>query len=259
VFAFSDGSEAAVTFDHAIASLSDLRSGAEVLPGITLKSLGVPALLMGTAAMTFRAVLSMPDEGLAPAVLRDTSIVALKGDAAAEVPGAVFVDFHDPVTARGADGSQADLFSARVAGSSVGAKNDDGVWISHADDSQLHLVAREDSPAPGVDGATFKSFTSLSLMSARGPLFTAVLRGSSRVKPANDVGVWGTDYDGKLRLLLREGEKVDGKAVKRFDALSVVAGSPVQQRAWSEGAPATILTRCFFTDGSQAIVKITIP
>lgn len=259
LFTRADKSQVVVTFDGSGTAATDLESGVEPMPGLTITSLGFPSLLSEALGLSVRAILDSP-EGSGPAVLRDGTVVARKGALAPGAPDAIFEDFADPVTGLAPSGTRADVFLGRISGPQVRKSNDQGIWIYQGDAPALNLLAREGSEAVGCNGAVFKSFLSVTLIKGRGPLFTATVSGGSpRVKAGTDTGLWATDLDGALRLLLREGEDIGGRTLKHFDVLEVVPGSPAQQRAWTKAALDHVVMRCFFTDGSQAIVQLVIP
>jgi hypothetical protein len=261
LFTRKDKSQVVVTFEGANTAVSDFESGMELMPGLAIKSLGFPSLLPGASGLSLRAILG-PSEfengSFEPAVLQDRIVVARKGSPAPGVAGGVFEDFADPVTGLAAQGERADLFVGRISGPQIRKDNDQGIWSYQGGTSGL--IVREGAEAPECDGAVYRSFTSLALLSGRGPLFAATLSGgSSRIKHGTDAGLWGTDAEGTLRLLLRNGDEIAGRTVKQFRVLEVIPGSAAQQRAWARTAPALLLTRCFFVDGSQAIVQVVIP
>jgi uncharacterized delta-60 repeat protein len=76
-----------------------------------------------------------------------------------------------------------------------------------AGDPALLLVAK-DEPAPGADGATFKTFYDPVIAPGGAVAFLASLRGSG-IKATNDQGVWVTSPAG-LVLALREGSTFPG-------------------------------------------------
>jgi hypothetical protein len=109
--------------------------------------------------------------------------------------------------------------------------------------------------------AAWEQFDSLTIVEGRGPAFTAKLRDvPPRVTSTNDRGLWGTCSDGKLRLLLRTGDKVLNQTIRAIDVLRVIAGSPGQRRAWATNdATPRVLARVTYSDGSSAIMTVPIP
>ena len=62
-----------------------------------------------------------------------------------------------------------------------------------------------------------------------------------------------------MKALFREGDVINGRTLSSFNVLGIVNGSPGQRRAWTESAEPALAWRAFFTDGSSAIVKTTVP
>jgi hypothetical protein len=259
----ADKTQLAVAFDGANILPSKMATGFEVEPDVAVSRIGFPSLFAADS-LSARAEIETGtgvEATRSPVILRETGPIVRAGAAAPGVIGASFVDFGDPVTEIGVDGTRTDLFPARLAGNQVKKGSDESIWLaSGAVAPALILVAREGDLAPSSDGALFKKFISISLMRERGPLFTASLAGGSPpVKNGTDEGLWGTDFSGSLRLLLREGGTVAGKVVKRFEVLSAIPGSAAQQRSWSKEGSAKVLVRCSYTDGTRSIVELTIP
>lgn len=171
-------------------------------------------------------------------------------------------NFLDPVAGTDANGEVVHAGLAHLAGPLFERRM--GVWA--ATSAGLELIARTGDDATDRDGesgsgASWEEFTSLSILAGRGPLFTATLARNAKKSPRTlDTGLWATGSDGRLRLMLRTGEVIDGKTLRSFDVLEAVAGSPGQRRAWTSGdASARVIYRAFFTDGSSAIVSTAVP
>ncbi len=192
------------------------------------------------------------------AVVNQQSGTVARTRAEAPGTGAVFKSFGLPVIGFG-NGSTDTAFFATITGSGYSSKNDGGIWLQK-DTLPVALLTREGNAAPGTGGATFKDFTSLSVMAGRGPVFVAKLKtgtGAPKTSGKTDLGVWAQSGTGALVKLLREGDALGSKIVQTFQVLVVVAGSPGQGRAF--GSREDMLARVFFTDGSHAIVKIDVP
>jgi hypothetical protein len=152
---------------------------------------------------------------------------------------------------------------ASVKGPAVSARNDEGIWWQKGA-SPLHLVARESGPAPGVGNRTgrgvFNSFTSLAMPEGEdsAPLFTATMkRGLGGVLASNDTGLWAVDSTGKTVLVLREGQKLEGKTIRSFKSISAVRGSPAQRRSFNSDRQ--IACQITFTDRTQGVVVFSVP
>lgn len=184
--------------------------------------------------------------------------VAQKGVAAAGAGAAKFFTFKSPVAGFGVGGARVTAFGATLSGSTP--TRDTGLW-THTSAGGLTLLARESGTPPEAPGTKWLSFTSLSVLEGRGPMFTAkLLQVAPTVTAANDTGFWATDSTGALRLLLRTGDRIGEKKVLSFAVLGAVAGSPGQRRAWTTGDPTPrVIYRVSFTDGSSAIATTLVP
>ncbi|HWL94449.1 MAG TPA: thrombospondin type 3 repeat-containing protein [Phycisphaerae bacterium] len=143
------------------------------------------------------------------------SLVALEGAAAPGTDNGVnFGSFEDALPLINAAGRTA--FIGTLAGTGVGAGNNIGIWSEGQGD--LALVARTGSAAPGTgEGVTFADLgvavsapglISLN-MNAEGQIaFTALLTGEG-VNDTNNQGLWLSDADGELHLILRTGDTVE--------------------------------------------------
>jgi hypothetical protein len=185
------------------------------------------------------------------------SSLARGAEAVPGVSGATFKSLQNPVAGLGLNGERITAFGATVRG--VAAAEDTGLWVYR--NGALELLAREGSETTGVAGARWKKFDSLTVIEGRGPAFTAkIATGSTPVEQGNDRGLWVTDSDGELRLLLLEGDVVAGKTLRSFSLLQPLAGSPGQRRSWTINDPtATLIYLATFTDGTTAIVTVSIP
>ncbi len=239
--------------------------GDQDIDGHTLATLGVPSS-PGPANSVTRVTLALdPPGGITKAnntgIYDPTENVlrAQTGQPAAGAEPAKFKTFLDPVAGLDPLSAPVQAFAGTLSGT-VAAK-DTGIW-AYTDATGLRLVAREGNEPEDVPGTKWKTFTSLSVLEARGVMFTATLAsGTAKVKTFNDAGLWATDSTGALKLILRESQEVlPGKFLRSFDVLKSIAGSPGQRRAWTAGdASARIIYRAFFTDGSSAIVSTAVP
>jgi hypothetical protein len=184
--------------------------------------------------------------------------IARKGFPTGLTDGSLFKNLRDPVTAVDQDGFPLDAFIATLTGGSTTAVNDSGVFWWHGPAAELHIVAREGGPAPG--GGRWASFNSLAAIEKRGPVFTATLAlDGSAITTSNDDGLWAINSGGALKPLFREGDMIQQRKLSSFNVLGVVNGSPGQRRAFAEGGEPAVVWRGFFTDGSSAILKTTVP
>jgi hypothetical protein len=240
------------------------RSGVVDSAGRTLQSVGIPSSPGGDLAATALATF-LPNPALSLTLANNRAVFdfeteAILAQTGVTAPGAgtaKFFAFQNPVAGYGLGGERVTAFGAILSGTTM--TRDTGLWAHGA--SGLALLAREGATPPGAPGTMWLTFTSLSVLEGRGPMFTAkLLQIPPTVTTANDTGFWATDSTGALRLLLRTGDKISGKRLQSFTLLGAVAGSPGQRRAWTSGdAEARVIYRAFFTDGSSAILTTLVP
>ncbi len=108
----------------------------------------------------------------------------------------------------------------------------------------------------------FSSFKSLSWNgradTSCGPAFLASLRPSTGL---TDLGLWAFDASDSLHMLIRKGDKIriNGvqKTVRSFTALSSAVASPSQGHTTTGNG--SFLVRLTFSNGSQALVNVSVP
>ncbi|MHA3771732.1 DUF7453 family protein [Verrucomicrobiota bacterium sgz303538] len=239
---------------------------AGVLPGepagTQWKSFGVPAInrngdaaFLATLAVGAGGVTKGDDMGLFAEVGGNPlALVAREGQS---VGDAKLSNFSDPV--QNADGGVAAL--ANLAGTGVTGKNNRAILFAPNGESPVLLARTGDEP-PGIPGAKWKAFQTLALPDGLGPVFLGkMMPRLGGVSTANDAGLWATDGNGEVHLLVREGDNIEvagiTKAVKSFTVLAVVPGSPGQTRAFNRARQ--LVYRATFMDGSQAIVRVQMP
>jgi uncharacterized repeat protein (TIGR03803 family) len=238
--------------------------------GAVWTSLGLPTQNLASAACFLGTMKAGTDSAtsannVAIFAEDDTSFalapLVAKGDAAAGIAGAAFASFAAVVSAA----NHSVAFTGRAAGGGVHGAIDQGLWWLTATD-ELRLIAREGSQPEDVPaGAQWAAFPSLALPEGSiGPLFTGKLRiprtgepNPAGITAANDLGLWAVDSTGANRLLIRKGMPLGGRTVKTFLALSSVAGSPSQTRAFNSSGE--VVLRITFDDASQGIVLVEVP
>jgi hypothetical protein len=182
--------------------------------------------------------------------------VALVGEPA-DVDGATFIGFKDPVLAP-TTGSLA--FIGTMNGAGVNRPNDNGVWWLPRG-GQLTLLARQGkAAADSAAGVRWKTFRAIAVPGGTGgaPLITATLeRGGGGVSAENDQGLWGVDSAGVLRLLVREGDVVNGKVLRSFEVSNAAPGVAGVTRSFNNSRD--IIFRATFTDRSHSILRLQIP
>lgn len=265
---FTDRTQAVVSATFGNVAVIESRSGpgglgAPEIAGATFASYGVPtANAAGDVAyagsMTVgpggvlradaRAVFASNASGTFTPLARVTKPVD-----PANATGPKFSVLKDPVLS----GTGALAFPATLSGGGLKGLAITTLWHRPAGGA-LTLLAQGSKRPPGLPAAAqFRAFTSLAI-SEKGPLFAAtLLPGKGRVTAANAKGVWGADSAGTLRLLFRTGQKVGGKTVRDFTALTSVTGSLGTTHSFN--TQGTVAWRATFTDGSTAIVKTKAP
>ncbi|MEM8782493.1 MAG: choice-of-anchor tandem repeat NxxGxxAF-containing protein [Planctomycetota bacterium] len=131
-------------------------------------------------------------------------LVVRSGSAApGTAAGVNFFDFNKP--ALNAAGQTA--FVGHLTGTGVDTRNNVGIWSEGS--GSLGLVARKGSAAPGTAaGANYFAFNNPVLNAAGQTAFLGILSGTG-VDGSNDRGIWATDPDGRLILVIREGDLFD--------------------------------------------------
>ena len=109
----------------------------------------------------------------------------------------------------------------------------------------------------------FQKFVSVAMLPGRGPIFTG-LRSRRKLADApekENMACGLTTLDGQLKLILREGATLTvgdkARTIRKFSLFSPVAGSGGQQRAFRDAH--ALSYRAFFTDGTQAVLKVALP
>lgn len=133
------------------------------------------------------------------------NLLVRSGDAAPGVAGATFLALG-AVLMNGADQT---AFHARLTGPGVTIDNDGGIWSERL--GSLGLVTREGSIAPGTDGVfcNFGQGGNNLILNGRGQVAFHGRLKSGTVTLANNQGIWATDLNGQLQLIVRKGDVID--------------------------------------------------
>jgi len=140
-----------------------------------------------------------------------------------------------------------------------------GIWKET--EAGLELVARQGEAAPGAGDAVFRDLANevFALNEAGQIAFSTRLAGNS-VSLDNDYGLWASDTEGDLVLLLREGQQLDvGDAVLGTSDLRTVASiafdagvaSPSTAGGLNESGLVSVAVT--FTDDTAAVVILSVP
>ena len=140
-------------------------------------------------------------------------LVIRKGDAAPCVTGAFFREFSSPVL------NDLDQVAFRglmkLGNGGVLTTDDAGVWTNSVPSGLPTLIAREYVAYPVCGfppcvpaGAKYKLITSIAMPNGGGVAFTATLLrdAAAGVNATNDFGLWHSDTNGEVDLLLRKGD-----------------------------------------------------
>jgi len=191
-------------------------------------------------------------------------VVARAGDTAPG--GGADVYFESMVRYNGTgvviNGQGAVAFIAEIGGGDVVSADDTGVWSNGG--GTLHLVARAGRPAPGrgpdpmaLPGTVFKQDTTFipSMNGAGRVAFLGELSGGE-VDDSNNRGIWAEGADGKLRMVIREGDSLPvAGEMKVIEYINFRVGSGGQDgRPRSFNDRGQIAFRVGFVGGDDAIV-----
>jgi len=158
-----------------------------------------------------------------------------------------------------------------------------GIEYYNSNTESLGLIANVGAEAPDVTGTgtigKWAGFTSLVLPAVggidfeetkagefvppdeTGPVFLGTLAVSGTVTTANNLGLWAVNGFGELQLIFRSGQTVTVndaiKTVRTFVALAPAPGSVGAASGYDGYGNVSVLAT--FTDGSTAIINISIP
>ncbi len=159
------------------------------------------------------------------------------------------------------------VFSGRLTGPGVDSTNDAGIW--HSREGIVSMLAREGDPAPGMgSGHLFNKFDSYVLNELGQIALVAEYTGPG-VNGFTDNAVWVTDADGKLTLIVQEGDTIDINDDPLVEDLRVIdflsLADRLDQSRPSDGRPTVfnnagqLALYMLFEDGSKGIVVMTVP
>ena len=182
-------------------------------------------------------------------------LIARTGNAAPGTDG-TFISLSDPIY----NDNEAVAFRGvlKLGSGQAAAGTAAVVWSNSS--GALSLVGRQGSQAPGCPaGVTFGGFTSLALPDQGGVVFLATLNSNAAgVTQANTMGIWAVDTNGKLQLIVREGDILDGKTITGLSFLPKLSYAGGQSRNF---APATgdLLYEAMFSNRTSGIFEVIFP
>ncbi len=223
----------------------------EILSGpVAFNNLG--QVVLG-ANLVGNGVNSSNIEGLWSNRSGNLELVARRGSQAAGTPIGVNYVFSTPSYPVLNDAGRI-AFRSFLAGSGVNSTNELGIWSDGS--GELTLVARTGSEAPGTaDGVNFFDLHFPSLNSAGQTAFRANLIGDG-VDFTNDRGIWATDKNGALQLVVRTGNQLevaagDIRTLSDLDFVTATGNSDGRPSAFNNLGQ--LVFWASFTDGSQGI------
>lgn len=236
--------------------------GHGVAPGLPdeakLTSFNAPAV-SGASDLAYLAKWASSPKVKGTGLFLNSDCLGLVGGAVPGITGAKFASFTDPVVDASRVAAIAKLIGTPKPPASVVVSNALGA-------TTLTVIARAGDVAPAADGsqptggAKFKTFKAVSIYHGHLAIFAQLTGGTGLEKagPLSDLGLYITDDNGLLRLVLREGRKVapaDTKIIKTITSFAVGNGSPGQGRGWlsDQGGPVA-LALVTYTDKSQEVV-----
>jgi len=160
-------------------------------------------------------------------------------------------------------------FLARLDGPGLPEFQDSGIWLE-SKDAGLGLVALEGEQAPGVEaGVTFSELDAPVLNGVGQLAFLSKTRGPGD-ELHTGVGIWATDRDGALRLIVRSGEQIDVSSdpstqdlrivsTLRFESESLLIGSGEDGRSMSFNNSGQLAFHATFLDGTEGVFVATVP
>jgi subtilisin-like proprotein convertase family protein len=238
-------------FQSVLISTSEIVPGAGTPDGppagATVTGFGVPAIDQ-SGNVAFTATWTSP-AGVGSGIFVGSELRLAIGETLPTAPGATIQSVSEPVIDSGDFASIVKL--AGVPKSSASAV------ISDAGSGQPEVVARAGETAPGTGGAQFRRFDSVEVAGRNVAVFAQLVQGTGTpiTTKANDSGIWIKPAAGPLQLALREGQLINGSAVRSLVSFRGGNRSPGQGRGWLDPAGATVLARVSFTDKSQALVS----
>jgi hypothetical protein len=148
------------------------------------------------------------DQGLWLDASGTLSLLARSGDAAPGTPAGVnFAPFGFGDMLLGLNNAGDIAFRGNLTGAGVTSANNQGLWSG--DVGSLSLVARTGDQAPGTPNTVrFSNLSRPTLNHAGQVAFRGDLTGTG-VYTSNNLGIWATDQDGALQLIVRKGAALE--------------------------------------------------
>ncbi len=180
-------------------------------PGVVYSSVNAPALNNAgqtafTAELTGPGITLSNDKGLWSEGSGSLGLVAREGDTAIDLPADVVYSSFGALDLNDAGRI---AFAGSLTGPGVSALDNSGLWSEGS--GSLSLIARQFDAAPGTaPGVRYSTFNGVNpvLNGAGQTSFMGRLSGTG-VDDTNDRGIWATDPNGLLTLIVRSGDLFD--------------------------------------------------
>ncbi len=215
--------------------------------------------------IAFHAVLDFShDRGIWSGDSESLALIAIEGaDAPGTEPGVMFTSFgkNGPVL----NGAGKVAFTAKLIGPDVNEMNNEGLWLERQ--GSLTLVAREGDNAPGsVRDERFSTFSPALVFNGMGQIaFEADLLDPGSFTVFHS-GLWATDPNGLLNLIVRTGDLFDINDDPLIEDLRTIRYVNLITNSGGEDGRGTsfndagqLAFSLHFTDGSQGVFVATIP
>lgn len=208
------------------------------------------------ATLTGSGVDQTNGQGIWSGTSGDLGLVARAGSPATDAPGTA--NFHSFIGAPVLNESGQTAFAGFLAGSSSDGgivRGPLGIWSEST--RALALVALEGEQAPGTaSGVDFEGIVPSPVLNAAGQtVFLATVSGSG-VTSLNDRGIWATDLDGELQLIVREGDSLEvaPSEFRIISTLGFIGGTGNGDgRASGFNDRGQLAFMASFTDGSSGV------
>lgn len=236
-------------------------------PGVNFIALGAPAF-NDAGQITFKSALTgfgvdfLTNSSGIWTTDADSGVPELVARAGAPAPGTESgVNYRgfalNPIINRAGQTS----FRADLTGPGVDNSNDHGIWTTAATSGTLELVARSGDVAPGTGSEdSYSTYFEEPILNGAGQTaFKAGLSGPG-IDSTNDHGIWATDEDGQLKLIIREGDLLDvdenpiAEDLRTVNSLFVYSGTSNEdgrRSAFNDRGQLAFLAT--FTDGTSGI------
>lgn len=236
-------------------------AGGPALAGASFASYGFPAA-NDSDTSTFLATLKTGAAGVVASNARGVFLSDPNGSyltlarigLSSGVLGSTFSLLRDPVLSP--DNGVA--FFATLRGGTARGLNTTTLWWK-PDGETLRVLAQGGNEAPDVAGSQWKAFTNLGIAGGgRGPVVAASLVvGKGGVLSTTDTGVWACDFTGRLRLLFREGDTINGKRLTAFNLLKSSTGNVGVTRSLNDTQ--RVVWIATFSDRTTALMTTEMP